>query len=88
MTPEPSRLVNAQTEALFGHRREELLGRPVDLLVPQRLRGHHTPHRDAYAANRQVRPMGAGLDLYGLRRDGTEFPVEISLSPWRPPTGC
>ncbi|WP_199809058.1 PAS domain S-box protein [Streptomyces sp. NRRL WC-3626] len=74
-------LVNAQTEALFGHRREELLGRPVDLLVPQRLRGHHTLHRDAYAANRQVRPMGAGLDLYGLRRDGTEFPVEISLSP-------
>lgn len=75
------RLVNAQTEALFGHRREELLGQSVEMLVPRRLRGHHTLHRNAYAANRQVRPMGAGLDLHGLRRDGTEFPVEISLSP-------
>ncbi|MBM7091068.1 PAS domain S-box protein [Streptomyces sp. S12] len=74
-------LVNAQTEALFGYERGELLGQPVELLVPQRSRGHHTLHRDAYLANRQVRPMGAGLDLYGLRRDGSEFPVEISLSP-------
>ncbi|MFI8091030.1 PAS domain S-box protein [Streptomyces sp. NPDC086080] len=75
------RLVNAQTEALFGYRREELLGQSVELLVPHRLRGHHTLHRDGYAANRQVRPMGAGLDLYGRRRNGSEFPVEISLSP-------
>ncbi|MDX2602488.1 PAS domain S-box protein [Streptomyces caniscabiei] len=75
------RLVNAQTEALFGYRREELLGRPVELLIPHRFRDHHTRHRDGYAANRQVRPMGAGLELHGLRRDGTEFPVEISLSP-------
>ncbi len=75
------RLVNAQTEALFGYRREELLGQSVELLVPHRLRGQHTLHRDAYAANRQVRPMGAGVDLHGLRRDGSEFPVEISLSP-------
>ncbi|MEU6809956.1 PAS domain S-box protein [Streptomyces sp. NPDC046831] len=75
------RLVNAQTEALFGYRREELLGRPVELLVPHRFRAHHTRHRDGYAANRQVRPMGAGLELHGLRKNGTEFPVEISLSP-------
>ncbi|MGW1588648.1 SpoIIE family protein phosphatase [Streptomyces sp. NPDC002386] len=75
------RLVNAQTEALFGYGREELLGHPVELLVPGRFHGHHTEHRDAYTHNQQVRPMGAGLDLYGLRKDGTEFPVEISLSP-------
>ncbi|MET9908149.1 PAS domain S-box protein [Streptomyces sp. NPDC006476] len=75
------RLVNAQTEALFGYRREELLGRPVELLMPHRFHDQHTRHRHGYTANRQVRPMGAGLDLHGLRKDGTEFPVEISLSP-------
>ncbi|MFD5813769.1 PAS domain S-box protein [Streptomyces sp. NPDC127038] len=75
------RLVNAQTEALFGYRREELLGHPVELLVPGRFRTHHHLHRRGYSDNRQVRPMGAGLELHGLRKDGTEFPVEISLSP-------
>ncbi|MET9409822.1 PAS domain S-box protein [Streptomyces sp. NPDC002935] len=75
------RLVNAQTEALFGYKREELLGHPVELLVPGRFRAHHHQHRDGYADNRQVRPMGAELELHGLRKDGTEFPVEISLSP-------
>ncbi|MFD5255387.1 PAS domain S-box protein [Streptomyces bobili] len=75
------RLVNAQTEALFGYRREELLGHPVDLLLPHRFRDQHIAHRGGYTANRQVRPMGAGLELLGLRKDGTEFPVEISLSP-------
>ena len=75
------KLVNAQTEALFGYPRQELLGRPVEILVPGRFRADHPGHRRGYAANRQVRPMGAGLDLRGLRRDGSEFPVEISLSP-------
>ncbi|MFE0730827.1 PAS domain S-box protein [Streptomyces antibioticus] len=75
------RLVNAQTEALFGYGREELLGRPVELLIPHRFRDQHTGHRGGYTANRQVRPMGAGLELHGLRKNGEEFPVEISLSP-------
>src|SRR6266536_876218 len=68
------RLVNAQTEALFGYPREELLGCPVEILVPGRLRGAHPVRRRGYAANQQVRPMGAGLELSGLRRDGSEFP--------------
>ncbi|MFF1298432.1 MULTISPECIES: PAS domain S-box protein [unclassified Streptomyces] len=75
------RLVNAQTEALFGYRRDELLGHPVEMLIPGRFRAQHAGHRDGYTATRQVRPMGAGLELHGLRKDGSEFPVEISLSP-------
>ena len=75
------KLVNAQTEALFGYHRDELLGRPVEILIPSRFHAHHATHRDGYATTRQVRPMGAGLELHGLRKDGSEFPVEISLSP-------
>jgi protein-histidine pros-kinase len=74
-------LVNAQVERLFGYSREDLLGKPVDVLVPERFRGKHAAHRGGYIREPKLRPMGSGLDLFGRRKDGSEFPVEISLSP-------
>ncbi|MGZ5009597.1 MAG: PAS domain S-box protein [Methylobacter sp.] len=73
-------MVNSQTEAFFGYSRSELIGQPVEILVPERFRKKHIGYRDAYLAAPVSRPMGAGQDLYGLRKDGTEFPVEIGLS--------
>src|SRR5579871_4337817 len=73
--------VNEAVERLFGHRPAELVGQPIEVLVPERSRVRHVADRTAYAAAPRPRPMGLGLALQGLRRDGSEFPVEISLAP-------
>lgn len=74
-------MVNAQAEKWFGYTKDELIGQPIEKLVPERFRATHPAHRQNYLANPVVRPMGAGLELYARRSDGSEFPVEISLSP-------
>ncbi len=74
-------LVNAQTEKLFNYKREEIIGQKVEILIPDRFKGVHHHHRDGFFSNPNTRSMGADLELYGKMKDGTEFPVEISLSP-------
>jgi PAS domain S-box-containing protein len=73
-------LVNSAAERMFGYPRSELLGEPLEILLPERIRRGHVSHRSGYFAEPRIRPMGIGLDLSGRRNDGTEFPVEISLS--------
>jgi PAS domain S-box-containing protein len=80
-------LVNAQTQRMFGYEERELIGQPVEVFLPERLRGRHVEHRQKYFQNPATRPMEIGLSLSGRRHDGSEFPVEISLSPMSTPDG-
>src|SRR5271157_142808 len=75
------RFTNQQVSALFGFSHDEIIGQSIEALMPERFRSRHVAHREHYINTLRVRPMGAGLELFGRRKNGTEFPVEISLSP-------
>ena len=79
--------LNIQAVGLFGYARTELLGEPVEMLLPERLRSHHVGERDRYNQSPHVRPMGAGMSLFARRKDGHEIPVEISLGPYQSADG-
>jgi formate hydrogenlyase transcriptional activator len=79
--------VNVQAERLFGYDRAEIVGQPVEILIPDRFRAVHASEREAYHQSPRLRPMGAGLELYAKRKDGAEFPVDIMLSPVETPEG-
>src|SRR5258706_12787433 len=81
-------LVNAQLEQLFGYDRSELLDQPVEMLVPERYRNVHSGHRVNFFHSPSTRVMGAGRDLFGLRKDGSEVPIEIGLNPIRRKRGA
>ncbi len=80
-------LINHMTEQMFGYERSELIGQPIEILMPERFRNRHHQHRQAYFAASSTRPMGTGLELFAQRKDGSDFPVEISLSPLQTSTG-
>jgi PAS domain S-box-containing protein len=80
-------LANSQMERMFGYDRQDLLGQPLETLLPERYRGQHPGHREGFLTDPKVRPMGAGRELFGLRKNGSEFPVEIGLNPVNTPKG-
>ncbi len=80
-------VVNQQTEEMFGYDRDQIIGETIEFLLPARFRGRHVGHRNAYTNQPKLRPMGVGMELKGCRSDGSEFPVEISLSPVKAGSG-